>query len=128
MEYFISKNIKLNDLEKHGYDTPEKKELIKELSIKYRKFPYQTEFPNEFESIFSTMNNPNFTINELQEYLPKFDNDTKIKSLFDLFVSNNNLEYIYYLKEKFPHIKPSNNIIYISYYCDMYLDLFDLKK
>jgi hypothetical protein len=128
MEFFISKNIKLADLEKHGYDTPEKKELIKEFSIKYRKFPYQNEFPNEFENIFTTMNNANFSIYELEEYIPKFDNDNKIKALFDLFVTNNNLECIYYLKEKYPNIKPSNNVIYMSYYCDMYLDLFDLKK
>lgn len=129
IEYLINKNIKLNDLEKYGYNTLEKQELITELSIKHRNFPYQTEIQKDFQNIFSTIrNNKNFGIHDLEIYLPKFNNDLRLKSLLDLFVINNNLECIYFFKEKYPYIKPSNRVIHSSFYSKMYMDLFNIQE
>jgi hypothetical protein len=74
----------LNDLEKHGYDTPEKKKLIGELCIKYRNFPYAS-ITTGFEDVFTKLGSST-TLKELDEFMNKFNDDSKIQSLLEHFI------------------------------------------
>ena len=127
IEYTISKGIKLKDLEKHGYDTPEKKQLIEDLCVKHRRFPYTEKTVSEMETLYQTINSITL-ISEIEKSLVKFSSEKKLVGLIDHLINIGHFEAILYFKNKYPEIKPSLSEIYKSYYSKMYLDIFDLKN
>jgi hypothetical protein len=123
LEFLISKNFKLDNLDNYGLDDSK---LIEKLCIKRRKFPYQAKFPSVYEPIFSKLNN-DYSIIALEEVIDKFDEEYKKISLMEHFIILDVPQNVLYLKNKFPEIKISKEIIYKSPRANIYLDIFDLK-
>ncbi len=125
IEYLISKSIRLSDLDKYGLKTPESIKKIEELSIKYRQFPYNIDFPSEYYNLISNIT-AKTNINDLENIINKFDTEIKMVSLLEHLINLDNFQLISYLKNK-TNFKPNINVIIKSKNCEMYLDIFDLK-
>lgn len=125
IEFLISQNIRLNNLNKLELVTGEMNNMIINYSVKHLEYPYDDNLKTKYSKIFAELNEKDdFPDN----YFNDFDTDEKLEGLLKhLIINNNKMTLIIKFKNKFPHIKPSIKSICISKYADALADIFGLN-
>jgi hypothetical protein len=128
IEYLISKNCIIHDLEKYGLDTDEMKEKIKNMCIKHNKYPYEKLIKCEFQEKIKTISH-NLSVDDLNftDNLNMYEKTGILKHLIHI----GNINLVIFMIKKYPELKAQINVSDICYNMnnfDIYVDIFnDLK-
>lgn len=128
IEYLISKNCIISDLEKYGLDTDEMKEKIKNMCIKHNKYPYEKNIPCEFsEKIKNITYNSGIDDLYFTDNLNVYEKTSILKHLIQI----ENINLVIFMIKKYPELKEHITVRDICSNMnnfDIYLDIFnDLK-
>jgi hypothetical protein len=128
IEYLISKNCLILDLEKYGLDTDEMKQKIKNMCIKHNKFPYEKLIKCEFLEKIKTISH-NSGVDDL-DFTDNLNICEKVGMLKHL-IQIGNINLVIFMIKKYPELKAQINIQDICSNMnnfEIYLDIFnDLK-